>query len=97
MGSIETVFYFWKSRRFGTKKMMMIYLMCGLIGNLISVAIDPFKLAVVASATHTPSTVCFFPRPGEVLHFAWSIANLGVTVVCLMSPVLGSSVPCGFR
>lgn len=36
-------------KQFGKKKFILLYLLCGVIGNMISVAIDPFKLAVGAS------------------------------------------------
>jgi len=36
-------------QQFGSRKMMLIYFVCGLFGNLLSVAVDPFKLAVGAS------------------------------------------------
>merc|ERR1712087_37628 len=40
---------FGMEKQFGREKMMMIYFACGLFGNLMSVALDPFKLAVGAS------------------------------------------------
>jgi len=40
---------FGMEQQFGSKKMMLIYLACGFFGNLLSVAVDPFKLAVGAS------------------------------------------------
>ncbi|KAF4701531.1 Rhomboid- protein 2, partial [Perkinsus olseni] len=40
---------FGMERQFGFKKFMGLYMLCGLVGNLISVAVDPFKLAVGAS------------------------------------------------
>lgn len=40
---------FGMERQFGREKMMLIYFACGLFGNLLSIAIDPFKLAVGAS------------------------------------------------
>lgn len=40
---------FGMEKQFGTKKFILLYLICGVIGNMISVAIDPFKLAVGAS------------------------------------------------
>ncbi|KAF4694966.1 Rhomboid- protein 2 [Perkinsus olseni] len=40
---------FGMERQFGFKKFMSLYMLCGLVGNLISVAVDPFKLAVGAS------------------------------------------------
>lgn len=40
---------FGMERQFGREKMMMIYFACGLFGNLMSVAVDPYKLAVGAS------------------------------------------------
>merc|ERR1719253_1489525 len=36
-------------KQFGTKKFVMLYFLCGLIGNLMSVSVDPFKLSVGAS------------------------------------------------
>lgn len=36
-------------KQFGKSKMQLVYLVCGLIGNLISVMLDPFKLSVGAS------------------------------------------------
>lgn len=40
---------FGMEKQFGKKKFILLYLLCGVIGNMISVAIDPFKLAVGAS------------------------------------------------
>jgi len=40
---------FGMEKQFGTKKFILLYLICGVLGNMISVAIDPFKLAVGAS------------------------------------------------
>ncbi|CAD7964999.1 unnamed protein product [Amoebophrya sp. A120] len=40
---------FGMERQFGKSKMRSLYVMCGVIGNLISVMLDPFKLAVGAS------------------------------------------------
>lgn len=40
---------FGMERQFGREKMRLLYLMCGVIGNLISVTLDPFKLSVGAS------------------------------------------------
>ena len=36
-------------KQFGKKRFLLIYCVCGIIGNLISVSIDPYKLAVGAS------------------------------------------------
>jgi len=40
---------FGMEKQFGRDKMMLIYFGCGIIGNLMSVIIDPYKLAVGAS------------------------------------------------
>mmetsp|Transcript_21105 Transcript_21105/g.47327 ORF Transcript_21105/g.47327 Transcript_21105/m.47327 type:complete len:454 (-) Transcript_21105:116-1477(-) len=40
---------FGMEKQFGREKMIMIYFACGVIGNLLSAANDPFKLAVGAS------------------------------------------------
>ncbi|CAD7960729.1 unnamed protein product [Amoebophrya sp. A25] len=40
---------FGMERQFGKSKMRLIYLTCGVIGNLVSVMLDPFKLSVGAS------------------------------------------------
>jgi len=40
---------FGMEKQFGRNKMMMLYFACGLFGNLMSVSLDPFKLAVGAS------------------------------------------------
>jgi len=40
---------FGMEKQFGRKKMQILYLVCGIIGNLVSIAIDPYKLAVGAS------------------------------------------------
>jgi len=40
---------FGMEKQFGREKMMALYFACGLIGNLVSVSLDPFKLAVGAS------------------------------------------------
>jgi membrane associated rhomboid family serine protease len=40
---------FGMEKQFGKKKFILLYLICGIIGNMISVAVDPFKLAVGAS------------------------------------------------
>jgi len=40
---------FGMERQFGRQKMMLIYYACGIFGNLTSVIIDPYKLAVGAS------------------------------------------------
>lgn len=40
---------FGMEKQFGRDKMMMIYFACGILGNLTSVTLDPFKLAVGAS------------------------------------------------
>merc|ERR1719253_2337252 len=36
-------------KQFGTKKFVMLYFLCGILGNLMSIIVDPFKLAVGAS------------------------------------------------
>jgi len=40
---------FGMERQFGREKMMLIYFACGVFGNLASVLMDPYKLAVGAS------------------------------------------------
>eukprot|EP00928_Gymnodinium_smaydae_P021561 TRINITY_DN18433_c0_g1_i1.p1 TRINITY_DN18433_c0_g1~~TRINITY_DN18433_c0_g1_i1.p1 ORF type:complete len:480 (+),score=72.51 TRINITY_DN18433_c0_g1_i1:151-1590(+) len=40
---------FGMERQFGRTRMMLLYFACGIVGNLISVTLDPFKLAVGAS------------------------------------------------
>jgi len=40
---------FGMEKQFGRNKMMLMYFACGVIGNLVSVNLDPFKLAVGAS------------------------------------------------
>lgn len=40
---------FGMEKQFGRQKMMLIYFVCGVIGNLMSITVDPFKLAVGAS------------------------------------------------
>lgn len=40
---------FGMEKQFGKKKFILLYFICGVIGNMISVAVDPFKLAVGAS------------------------------------------------
>jgi len=40
---------FGMERQFGREKMMLIYFVCGVFGNLMSITIDPYKLAVGAS------------------------------------------------
>jgi len=40
---------FGMERQFGREKMMLLYTACGVFGNLMSVLVDPFKLAVGAS------------------------------------------------
>merc|ERR1719158_2176944 len=40
---------FGMEKQFGREKMMLLYCTCGLLGNLLSVSLDPFKLAVGAS------------------------------------------------
>lgn len=40
---------FGMEKQFGSSKMKILYLTCGVIGNLISVMLDPYKLAVGAS------------------------------------------------
>merc|ERR1719277_1812829 len=40
---------FGMERQFGRDKMMLIYFVCGVFGNLMSISVDPFKLAVGAS------------------------------------------------
>jgi len=40
---------FGMEKQFGRDKMMMIYFACGIFGNLMSINVDPFKLAVGAS------------------------------------------------
>merc|ERR1719382_1957837 len=40
---------FGMEKQFGREKMMMLYFACGILGNLTSVTLDPFKLAVGAS------------------------------------------------
>jgi len=40
---------FGMEKQFGREKMMALYFACGILGNLMSVSIDPFKLAVGAS------------------------------------------------
>jgi len=40
---------FGMEKQFGRNKMMLIYTVCGIFGNLISINMDPFKLAVGAS------------------------------------------------
>merc|ERR1719253_1627669 len=36
-------------KQFGTKKFVMLYFLCGILGNLMSISVDPYKLAVGAS------------------------------------------------
>merc|ERR1719203_1407329 len=36
-------------RQFGREKLMLIYFVCGIVGNLMSISVDPYKLAVGAS------------------------------------------------
>lgn len=40
---------FGMEKQFGREKMMLIYFVCGMFGNLMSISVDPFKLAVGAS------------------------------------------------
>merc|ERR1719235_1118675 len=40
---------FGMEKQFGREKMMLIYFVCGVFGNLMSISVDPFKLAVGAS------------------------------------------------
>jgi len=40
---------FGMEKQFGREKMMLMYFACGVFGNLMSVSLDPFKLAVGAS------------------------------------------------
>merc|ERR1719282_195699 len=40
---------FGMERQFGRKRMMLLYFACAIVGNLVSVSLDPFKLAVGAS------------------------------------------------
>lgn len=40
---------FGMEKQFGRNKMMLIYFVCGVFGNLMSISADPFKLAVGAS------------------------------------------------
>jgi len=40
---------FGMEKQFGRNKMMLIYFVCGVVGNLMSLTVDPFKLAVGAS------------------------------------------------
>lgn len=40
---------FGMEKQFGREKMMLIYFVCGIFGNLMSISVDPFKLAVGAS------------------------------------------------
>lgn len=40
---------FGMEKQFGRNKMMLIYFVCGVVGNLMSITVDPFKLAVGAS------------------------------------------------
>jgi len=40
---------FGMEKQFGKSKMQVLYVTCGVIGNLISVMLDPYKLAVGAS------------------------------------------------
>merc|ERR1740121_879910 len=42
---------FGMEKQFGRDKMMMLYFACGIFGNLTSVTLDPFKLAVGASTS----------------------------------------------
>jgi membrane associated rhomboid family serine protease len=40
---------FGMEKQFGTKKFVLLYFVCGFLGNLMSILVDPFKLAVGAS------------------------------------------------
>merc|ERR1740117_356231 len=42
---------FGMEKQFGRKKFCMLYLFCGFLGNLLSVVMDPMKLAVGASTS----------------------------------------------
>merc|ERR1719221_12764 len=42
---------FGMEKQFGRRKFCLLYLFCGFLGNLISVAVDPMKLAVGASTS----------------------------------------------
>lgn len=42
---------FGMEKQFGKSKFILLYIMCGILGNLISISIDPFKLAVGASTS----------------------------------------------
>jgi hypothetical protein len=42
---------FGMEKQFGRKKFTMLYLFCGFLGNLLSVVMDPMKLAVGASTS----------------------------------------------
>lgn len=40
---------FGMEKQFGREKLMLIYFVCGIVGNLMSISVDPYKLAVGAS------------------------------------------------
>lgn len=40
---------FGMEKQFGTPKFVTLYFLCGVLGNLMSILVDPFKLAVGAS------------------------------------------------
>ena len=42
---------FGMEKQFGIGKFVLLYFICGIVGNMISVAIDPYKLAVGASTS----------------------------------------------
>ena len=44
-------FGFGMEKQFGRRKFCLLYMFCGFLGNLISVALDPMKLAVGASTS----------------------------------------------
>merc|ERR1712232_684089 len=60
---------FGMEKQFGRTRMMLLYFACGVVGNLCSVTLDPFKLAVGASTAGFGLIGCWF---AEIL-LSWEI------------------------
>eukprot|EP00913_Durusdinium_trenchii_P001984 g1835.t1 len=73
---------FGMKRQFGREKMMMIYFACGLFGNLMSVAVDPYKLAVGASTAGFGLIGVWL---AEIL-LSWEILGPALTTMSSMTP-----------
>ncbi|CAD7956006.1 unnamed protein product [Amoebophrya sp. A120] len=58
-------------QQLGTKKFMILYLFCGYFGNLVSILVDPYKLAVGASTSAFGLLGVWFSE----VHLTWHLLS----------------------